>query len=174
MHLDVESDQDRRQVTEEAQLAETRKMRSEDEPCDVAEPEFQEISYEQEDLEREERTRERLRDQRAQEEWKVRQARPSGCCAVGPSGDEPELSASHNEQIARLISALGGSNAGRRAILQAVAERQGIDDPDVIEEMMHGGSDQKVEVPIGLRDAALSFRPSQSGRALETRKLSRR
>ena len=154
---DVESDQDRRQVTEEAQLAETRKMRSEDEPYDVDEPEFREISFEHEDRLREERARDRLRDERAAADWEVRQARPMGCCSFEPVDTESEMSAENNVQIARLISALGGSNAGRRAILQAVAERQGIDDPDVIEEMMHGGSDQKVEVPIGLRDAFRSI-----------------
>ena len=152
-----ESDQDRRQVTEEAQLAETRKMRSEDEPCDVDEPEFREISFEHEDRLREERARDRLRDERAAADWEVRQARPMGCCSFEPVDTEAELSAENNVQIAQLISALGGSNAGRRAILQAVAEKQGIENPDVIEEMMHGDSDQRLEVPLGLRDAFRSI-----------------
>ena len=42
-------------------------------------PDFHEISYEHEDLMREERARERLRDERAQVDWKRRQAQPSGC-----------------------------------------------------------------------------------------------
>ena len=95
----------------------------------------------------------RRRDERAAADWKVRQARPMGCCSFEPSDIEPETSADNNVQIAQLISALGGSNAGRRAILQAVAERQGIENPDVIEEMMHGDSDQRLEVPLGSRDA---------------------
>ena len=74
---DIESEEDGRHLTDESQQDETRPSCSIP-PDDSHEPEFQEISYEQEDLEREERTRERLRDQRAQEEWKVRQARPSG------------------------------------------------------------------------------------------------
>ena len=41
-------------------------------------PDFHEISYEYEDLMREERARERLRDERAQVDWKKRQAQPSG------------------------------------------------------------------------------------------------
>ena len=80
-----------------------------------------------------------------------------GCCSFEPVDTESEMSAENNVQIARLISALGGSNAGRRAILQAVAERQGIGDPEVVEEMILGGSDQKVEVPMGLRDAFRSI-----------------
>ena len=145
----VESEEDGRHLTDESQRDETRSSYSL--PSD--DPDFHEISYEHEDSLREERARERLRDERAQEEWKVRQ----GCCAVESGNAEPEMTADHNEQVARLISALGGSNAGRRAILQAVAERQGIEDPEVVEEMIHGGSDQKVEVPMGLRDAFRSI-----------------
>ena len=43
----------------------------------------------------------------------------------------------HNEQVARLINALGESGAGRRAILWAIATRQGIEDEDEIEDILH-------------------------------------
>ena len=73
------------------------------------------------------------------------------CWAFGVDNVDPATE--HNEQVAKLISALGDSSAGRRAILKAVAERQGIDDPDIVEDMLHNRSDQKIDVPVGLRGA---------------------
>ena len=59
----------------------------------------------------------------------------------------------HNAQVARLINALGENGAGRRAVLTAVAAKQGIDNSDDIEDLLHDRSDRKIEVPIGLRTA---------------------
>ena len=73
------------------------------------------------------------------------------CWAFGVDSVDPATE--HNEQVAKLISALGDSSAGRRAILKAVAERQGIDDPDIVEDMLHNRSDQRIDVPVGLRGA---------------------
>ena len=106
-------------------------------------PGLHEISHAEEDRPREERAREKI-------------PTSSGCSAVGPTV-EHDNSAEHNAQIAQLISALGCSNAGRKAILTAVAERQGVEDPEVIEGMIQGDSAQKIEVPMGLRDAFRSI-----------------
>ena len=54
----------------------------------------------------------------------------------------------HNEQVAKLISALGDNSAGRRAVLRAVAKRQGFDDEDEVEDMLHGAA--SVERSMGL------------------------
>ena len=59
----------------------------------------------------------------------------------------------HNEQVARLINGLGESGAGRRAILRAIAIRQGIEDEDEIEDILHGRSERKLDAPPGLREA---------------------
>ena len=59
----------------------------------------------------------------------------------------------HNEQVARIINTLGESGAGRRAVLRAIAQRQGIDDDDEIEDMLHGRSERKLDAPPGLREA---------------------
>ena len=59
----------------------------------------------------------------------------------------------HNEQVARLINALGESGARRRAILRAIATRQGINDEDEIEDIHHGRSERKLDAPLGLREA---------------------
>ena len=68
------------------------------------------------------------------------------------SGTDEQASA-HNEQVASLINALGESGAGRRAILRAVATRQGIEDEDDIEDLLHGRSKRRLQVPPGLREA---------------------
>ena len=59
----------------------------------------------------------------------------------------------HNEQVAKIISALGDNSAGRRAVLRAVAKLPGFEDEDAVEDMLHGRSDQKIEVPSSLRGA---------------------
>ena len=38
-------------------------------------------------------------------------------------------------------------------MLRAVAKRQGFNDDDIVEDMLHGRSDQKIDVPSGLRGA---------------------
>ena len=58
-----------------------------------------------------------------------------------------------NEQVARLIVALGSAKSGKLAILKAVAERLGIVDEDEMHKMMEGTSDTKLQVPHELRPA---------------------
>ena len=98
-------------------------------------------------------------ERRAAEEYqRDRESRKTAACwAFGTpdtahSGTD-EQSSAHNGQVASLINALGERGAGRRAILRAVATRQGIDDEDDIEDLLHGGSERKLKVPPGLREA---------------------
>ena len=82
--------------------------------------------------------------------------RTHSCCAIG-SPDTPSgagtAAEDHNEQVAKPINALGESGAGRRAILRAIATRQGIDDEDEIEDIFRGMSERKLDAPPGLREA---------------------
>ena len=57
----------------------------------------------------------------------------------------------HNDQVAKIIACLGETNSGRRAVIKAVAERQGIVDPDELEQMYAGNSSSKLRVPQALR-----------------------
>ena len=57
----------------------------------------------------------------------------------------------HNDQVAKVIACLGETNSGRRAVIKAVAERQGIVDPDELEQMYAGNSSSKLRVPQALR-----------------------
>ena len=86
---------------------------------------------------------------RAQDEQRRRTL--SSFWALGATRGDPVIE--HNEQVARLISGLGDNSAGRRAVLWAAAKRPGFDDDDVVEDMLHGRSDQKIYVPSGLRGA---------------------
>ena len=79
-----------------------------------------------------------------------------GNAAHGGRDDRASQSANdHNEQVAKLLGALGESYAGRRAILRAAAGRQGIDDEDKLEDLLHRRSTRKLQVPPGLREALL-------------------
>ena len=53
----------------------------------------------------------------------------------------------------KIIASLGESGAGRRAILRAVAARQGIESDEEIEGMLDGKTESKIDVPVGLRGA---------------------
>ena len=57
----------------------------------------------------------------------------------------------HNSQIVRIVELLGASGSGKRAIIKAMAEIHGIDDPEEIERMNSGESNVKLRVPAGLR-----------------------
>ena len=93
----------------------------------------------------------RVEFERAQDEQLKRKL--SSCWAFGTSRGDPVTE--QNEQVARLISGLGDSSAGRHAVFRVVAERQGFDDDDddIVEDMLHGRSDHKIDVPSGLRGA---------------------
>ena len=58
-----------------------------------------------------------------------------------------DSAAQHNAQVARPINAPGESGAGRRAILNAVAERQGGHTPNELERPHEGKSEVKLKVP---------------------------
>ena len=88
-------------------------------------------------------------------ESRRRRMQASSCVAFATSSSSPDMEAAeeHNAQVARLISALGEHGAGRRAVLAAVASKQGIDDRDDIEDMLHDRSDKRIHIPDGLRIA---------------------
>ena len=92
---------------------------------------------------------ERVAFERVQSEQQRRNQ--SSCWAFGTSNTDPATE--HNEQVAKPIGALRGSSAGRCAIFKAVAERQGISDPDTVEDMLHDRPDRKIVVLAGLRGA---------------------
>ena len=57
-----------------------------------------------------------------------------GCCAIGGSLDcHVEAPADHNIEVVRMLERLGSNGAGRRAVLRAIAEKQGVTDEDEIE-----------------------------------------
>ena len=66
------------------------------------------------------------------------------------SGDDGDVEG-HNDQVAKIIACLGETNSGRRAVIKAVAERQGIVDPEELEQMYAGNSSSKLRVPQALR-----------------------
>ena len=65
---------------------------------------------------------------------------------------EADEASRRNEQVGKLIQALGASgSAGRRAILVAVAQKQGITAEEDIDALMNGESEVKLQVPASLR-----------------------
>ena len=95
----------------------------------------------------------------AEEYQRDRESRKTAACwafgapdtALG-GRETDEQARAHNGQVASLINALGEIGAGRRAMLRAVATRQGIDDEDDVEDLLHGRSERKLQVPPGLRE----------------------
>ena len=72
---------------------------------------------------------------------------------LGSDGEDHAATEARNAQVARLINTLGESGAGKRAVLKAIAERQGVVDPDELEKLYEGKSDVKLHVPQNLRMA---------------------
>ena len=58
----------------------------------------------------------------------------------------------HNDQVSKILCKLWESGAGRRAILTAIAEKQGILDPNEIEKLQMGKSSTKLQVPLRFRE----------------------
>ena len=91
------------------------------------------------------------------EEQSVR--RTNSCYAFGSADTASGAGVAaeeRNEQVALIINTLGESSAGRRAVLRAIAQHQGIDDDDdddEIEDRLHGRSERKLGAPPGLREA---------------------
>jgi hypothetical protein len=79
------------------------------------------------------------------------------CWAFGDDDDGEDVRAAsrHNDQVIRMIDTLGSFSAGRRAVIKALAERQGIEDESQLEDLYSGKSDVKLRVPHALR-ASLS------------------
>ena len=80
----------------------------------------------------------------------------SGCCSFGmPSSQSAEVDTEvedHNRQVANLLSALGATgSSGRRGVINAVAELQGIDNDDELEALYRGDAIGKLRVPNDLR-----------------------
>ena len=49
----------------------------------------------------------------------------------------------HNEQVMRVMDLLGQTGAGRRAVLKAIASKQGITEDDDLEKLYEGKSERK-------------------------------
>ena len=87
-------------------------------------------------------------ERKASEEYqRDREFRETAACWAFGAPDSAqsgtdEQASPHNEQVASLINALGESGAGRRAILRAVATRQGMDVKNDIEDLLHGRSER--------------------------------
>ena len=86
-----------------------------------------------------------------------RLSEPGVCWGFGPRCEEEDISEKHNAQVAKMGSALGESCAGRRAVLKAVANRQGVCDLDEIENI-EGKSDVILKFPGNLRQTKKACR----------------
>ena len=75
------------------------------------------------------------------EQWK-----PAPSCCVAFGGDAFVEQADDNLQVVRLIAAMGTGDSGRRAILKAVAMKQGIVEENAIEDLINGKSDTKAGI----------------------------
>ena len=62
-----------------------------------------------------------------------------------------------NTQMVQLIVALGERGSGRRAILKAVAEKQGIESEDELQALLDGTAKTKLRVPSFMREALTSI-----------------
>ena len=76
-----------------------------------------------------------------------RQERSLGGHGSGESGDIQD----QKVQIIKLISALGANGNGRKAILRAMAAKQGIFDEHDIDDIRDGSSDRRIQIPAYLR-----------------------
>ena len=77
---------------------------------------------------------------------------PAACWSFGSTGNDSDNDV-HNLQVVRLIAAQGEEDSERRAVLRAIAERQGISADDDLDMMASGGapSDMLLRVPLHLR-----------------------
>ena len=70
---------------------------------------------------------------------------------MGAHDPDAELE-DRNTQVAKLIAALGSTGeSGKRAVLEAIARKQGIDDATEVDKILEGKSDVKLQVPRHLR-----------------------
>ena len=67
-----------------------------------------------------------------EEEKRRRESNQCGCCAFSTRARDPEdedmraAADVHNDQVIKLIDALGQSGAGKRAVIKAIAGKQGV------------------------------------------------
>lgn len=74
------------------------------------------------------------------------------CWESGAMGDEFDAE-QHNIQTARIIDMLGTNSVGRKAIVEVIARRQGVDDADEIARIYNVASARKLRVQRGWRAA---------------------
>ena len=74
----------------------------------------------------------------------------SGCVAFGDVDGCLENIRKVNDQVLKLIDALGKHGAGRRAVLKALAQKQGIDDEETLE-LLYSGKTKLKQVPRDIR-----------------------
>ena len=77
--------------------------------------------------------------------------------SVGEADKADQEADRHNQQIVKMIDGLGKFGAGRRAILQAIAARQGIVGEDELEALYSGKSGTKIQVPKSMRQALIDI-----------------
>ena len=75
---------------------------------------------------------------------------------IEESSQQRQEAVEHNVRVARLIESLGESGAGRRAVLRAITEMQGLSE-DETEDIISGKQETKVNVPHSLRGALCSI-----------------
>ena len=63
----------------------------------------------------------------------------------------------HNRQVINRIDVLGQTGAGKRAVVKALAAKQGIEDDSELERLYSGSSEQKLVVPRGMRGTLRSI-----------------
>ena len=63
----------------------------------------------------------------------------------------------HNAQVSKLLHCLGSSGSGRRAVIDAIARLQGIEDADELERLYDGSSAAKLCVPLPLRETMMDI-----------------
>ena len=87
--------------------------------------------------------------------WEDANVEASPCWAfgdgVGGDGIFDDGAAKHNLQVLQMIEALGKHGSGRRAVVKALAARQGIVDEDQLELLYSGAPGVKLKVPYLLR-----------------------
>ena len=84
-------------------------------------------------------------------EKQLRESRENSSCWAFGSPDEQGDIAQQNLAVVRLISALGELGSGRRAVLKAIAEKQGITDKFDLDRLEDGTAEVKLQVPSHLR-----------------------
>ena len=81
---------------------------------------------------------------------------PGAAWSFGDKGSGQQVdqqAEEYNRQVTKLIEILGDPGAGRKAIIKAMAARQGITDECEVDDLLKGRSTKKLRAPLGLREA---------------------